>query len=110
MAAATTGRIGRVLRRVGGDDAVMAWACFKARRRHAVIFTDSEGVGLLYAAFSGFARRRGTHVMIGHRLSARSKIVLHRLLRLRRRIDHVVVYATSQRDVAIGSSGSGPIR
>ena len=65
----------------------------QARRRHDVIFTDSEGVGLLYAAFSGFARRRGTHVMIGHRLSARSKIVLHRLLRLRRRIDHVVVYA-----------------
>ena len=34
-AAAMTGRLGRVLRRVGGDDAVMAWACFRARRRFA---------------------------------------------------------------------------
>jgi glycosyltransferase involved in cell wall biosynthesis len=107
-AAATTGRIGRVLRRIGGDDAMMAWACFRARRRHTAIFTDSEGVGLLYAVLCTFAPRRGIHIMVGHRLSTRSKVVLLRLLRLRRRIDHVVVYATSQRDVAIRDLGFRP--
>ena len=107
-AAAMTGRLGRVLRRVGGDDAVMAWACFRARRRYSTVFTDSEGAGLLYAALAGFGRRRGTHVMIGHRLSTRSKTLLHRVLRLRRRIDHVVVYASAQRDVAVEQLGYDP--
>jgi len=107
-AGARTGTIGRVVRRLGGNDAVVAWACFRSRRRYSHIFTDSEGVGLLYAVLAGFVRRRATHVMIGHRLSTRSKVLLHRTFRLRRRIDHVVVYATSQRDVAIRKLGYRP--
>jgi len=65
------------------------------------VFTDSERVGMLYAALCIFARERPRHVMIGHRLSAPKKQRLHRLLRLERRIDHVVVYASAQRTVAV---------
>ena len=107
-AARVSGIAGRVLRRAGGQEAMMAWACFRARRRYATILTDSEGVGLLYAALATFGRRRARHVMIGHRVSTRSKVLLHRALRLRRRIDHVVVYASAQRDVAINRLGYRP--
>jgi glycosyltransferase involved in cell wall biosynthesis len=54
-----------------------------------------------YAALSWLTKRRPRHVMIGHRLSAPKKLWLHRALRLQRRIDVVVVYASTQRDVAL---------
>ena len=45
---------------------------------------------------------------IGHRLSVRKKIAVHRLLGLRARIDRVVVYAEPQRRVAIDTLGYRP--
>jgi glycosyltransferase involved in cell wall biosynthesis len=47
-------------------------------------------------------------VMIGHRLSARKKVLVHRLLRLRARIDRVIVYASSQQRVATDELGYPP--
>jgi glycosyltransferase involved in cell wall biosynthesis len=79
----------------------MALACLRARRRHRVVLTDGEQVGIPYAVLSWLVRRRPRHVMIGHRLSARKKVLLHRALRLERRVDAVVVYAAEQRRVAI---------
>ena len=46
--------------------------------------------------------------MIGHRLSARKKVLVHRLLRLQRRVDRVVVYASAQRRFAIEQLGYPP--
>ena len=40
------GRIGRLLGRLAGDDAVLAWACFRRRKQYDVVFTDGEQVGL----------------------------------------------------------------
>jgi glycosyltransferase involved in cell wall biosynthesis len=97
----TTGRTGRVLAWVAGDNVMLAWACFRRRKHHAVVFTDGEQVGLPLAALTLVVRRRPRHVMIGHRLSARKKLIVHRLLRLRTRIDRVIVYASAQRRVAI---------
>jgi len=75
-----------------------------------VVFTDGEQVGLPYAALSWFTRHRPRHVMIGHRLSARKKVLLHRCLRLHRRIDTLIVYATAQRRFAIERLGYPPER
>jgi glycosyltransferase involved in cell wall biosynthesis len=107
-ARAETGRLGRIVERAAGSDALLAWACYRRRKQHRVVFTDGEQVGLPYAVLTSLARRRPRHVMIGHLLSARKKVLLHRLLRLQRRIDAVVVYAGTQRDVAIDVLGYPP--
>ncbi|MFV0309610.1 MAG: glycosyltransferase family 4 protein [Desertimonas sp.] len=96
-----SGVIGRVLRRVAGPDALVAAACWRRRKDVDIVFTDSERVGFPYAVFCALLRRRPTHVMIAHRLSGRWKQRAHRWLRLQRRIDHVLVYASSQRQVAL---------
>jgi glycosyltransferase involved in cell wall biosynthesis len=95
------GRWGRLLERVAGPNALLAWTCFRRRHSYRVVFTDGEPIGMPYAALTSFAKRRPRHVVIGHRLSAPKKVRLHRALRLQRRIDVVVVYASTQRAVAL---------
>jgi glycosyltransferase involved in cell wall biosynthesis len=46
--------------------------------------------------------------MIGHLRSPRKKVLVHRILHLRRRIDRVVVYASTQRAVAVDTLGYPP--
>lgn len=97
-----SGRVGRVIERLAGSGALLAWACFRRRGRHDVIVTDSEEVGLPLATLLGLVRRRPRHVMVTHRLSPAKKRWMIRLLRLRRAIDSLVVYSSPQRDVASG--------
>jgi glycosyltransferase involved in cell wall biosynthesis len=91
-----------------GADLPLAWACFRRRKRLDVVFTDGEQVGIPYAALTGLVRRRPRHIMIGHVLSPRKKAFLHRALRLQRRVDTLVVYATAQRRFAIEQLGYRP--
>jgi glycosyltransferase involved in cell wall biosynthesis len=104
------GRVGVLVERFAGPNLTLAMACFVDRRRHRVVFTDGEQVGLPFAALCWLTRRRPCHIMIGHRLSARKKVIVHRLLRLQRRIDRVVVYASEQRRFAIEHLGYEPER
>jgi glycosyltransferase involved in cell wall biosynthesis len=107
---AVTGRAGRLLGRVAGANVVLAWACFRQRKRYRTIFSDGEQVGLPYAALCWTTRRRPLHVMIGHLMSPRKKVLLHRALRLDRRIDTIIVYASAQRRFVIDSLGYPPDR
>jgi glycosyltransferase involved in cell wall biosynthesis len=87
-----------------GKNIALAWCCFTLRHSYDVIMTDGEQVGLPYAAFTMVSgRRRARHLMIVHILSVPKKAVLFRLLRLRRRIDEMIVYSSAQRDFAIES-------
>lgn len=104
------GRFGMLVERLAGADVAMALALFRRRRWHGAVFSDGEQVGLPYAALCLVARRRPRHVMIGHRLSPRKKVWLHRLLRLQRRVDMVLVYAETQRRVAVEELGYPPDR
>ena len=61
---------GVVLEWLAGPNVVLALSCLLRRRRHRVVFTDGEQVGIPYAAMCWLTRRRPRHVMIGHRLSA----------------------------------------
>ena len=97
----TASPVGRLIRRFAGANALLAWTCFRRRRHYRVIFTDGEQVGLPYAALTWLVRKRPRHVMIGHLLSPRKKVALHRALELQRRIDIVIVYSSTQRAVAI---------
>jgi glycosyltransferase involved in cell wall biosynthesis len=101
---------GQLITRILGPDVALAWALFRRRRDVTAVFTDSERVGMLYATLCSVVRERPRHVMIGHRLSAPAKLRMHRLLRLGRTIDHVVVYAGAQRTVAIEQLGYPPQR
>lgn len=104
----TSGRLGRVLARLGGEHVRLAWACFRRRKQYAIVFTDGEQVGFPYAALCRITRRTAAHVTIGHRLSAGKKVLVHRLLGLRKRIDRMLVYAEAQRRVAVDTLGYRP--
>ena len=107
-AARSAGPVGRLVGRFAGDDALLALTCFRRRRRYRAVFTDGEQVGMPYAMLCWLTRHRPRHVMIGHVLSPRKKALLHRLLRLQRRVDVVVVYASAQRRVAVDELGYRP--
>ena len=92
-----TGRSGALLERVAGAATLLAWACFRVRRRYRVVVTDGEQVGLPYALLCRLVRRRPRHHMIVHILSVAKKAMPFRLLGLARRIDTMFVYASAQR-------------
>ena len=92
-----TGRGGRLLERIGGAPALLAWVCFRQRGRYDAVFTDGEQVGLPLALLCRLTGRRAfPHVMIVHILSAPKKVRLYRTFRLGRFIDTMVVYSTWQ--------------
>jgi glycosyltransferase involved in cell wall biosynthesis len=92
------GRTGAVLERIGGAGLLLAWVCFRRRRRYQVIVTDGEQVGLPFAALCRlFGRRAIRHAMIVHVLSVPKKSALLRALRLVPMIDRFFVYCTAQR-------------
>jgi glycosyltransferase involved in cell wall biosynthesis len=102
-----TGAIGRLLQRIGAN-LPLAWACFTRAGGRRVVFTGGEQVGIPYAALTWLRRTRPRHVMIGHVLSPPKKAFLHRLLRLQRRVDVLVVYSSAQRTFAIEELGYHP--
>ncbi len=94
------GRIGRLIERSLGRNALLAWACFRLRRRYRVIFSDGEQVGIPLAFLLKFlaGRARPRHLMIGHILSVGKKMLLLDLFRLHSHIDRFFVYSTWQKD------------
>ncbi len=98
----SAGRLGRIIERFAGPNVLLAWSCFRQRRRYEVVFTDGEQVGIPYAAMTRLAGRGGTrHIMIVHILTVRKKMALMRALRLKARIDRMVVYSSRQRDLIV---------
>ena len=104
------GRVGRLVQRVGGNNALLAYVCWRRRGRYDAIVTDGEQVGLPYAVLCWFTGRRSrpVHLMIVHILSVPKKVRLFNLARLRSRVDVMFVYATSQRRFAIDRLGMAP--
>jgi glycosyltransferase involved in cell wall biosynthesis len=93
------GKLAPVLERIGGPDLVLAWACFRLRKRYRVIVTDGEQIGLpLAALFKLFSfDRRPRHLMIVHILSVPKKMLFLDRLGVQSAIDQFWVYATSQK-------------
>ncbi len=105
-----TGPVGRLVGKLAGESALLAWVCWRNRRRYDTILTDGEQVGLPYALLCKLTPRRKlpNHVMIVHIMSVRAKVAMFTLLRLRSRIDRLLVYATAQREFAITKLGVDP--
>jgi glycosyltransferase involved in cell wall biosynthesis len=102
----TAGPLGALLARFAGPGPLLAWACFRRRKRYDAIFTDGEQVGLPLAVLGRLTGRRlPVHVMIVHILSVPKKAKLVKLLRLAPLVDRYVVYASSQRRFLIDELG-----
>ncbi len=87
----------RVVAWVAGANVAMALQLFRTRHEYDVILTDGEQVGLPLAAFLQMSgKQRPRHVMIGHRVSARKKRAVIRILGLTRGVDEVIVYSSNQ--------------
>lgn len=97
-ARAITGGMGRLLEKLAGPNAVLAWACYQLRHQYNVIFTDGEQVGLPLAFFLKYlgGKKRPQHLMIVHILSVGKKMILIDRLGLQSHIDIFFVYATRQ--------------
>jgi glycosyltransferase involved in cell wall biosynthesis len=93
------GRLGRLLESVAGPNLMLAWACFRQRRRYRFLITDGEQVGLpLALLLKALTARRShpQHYMIAHRLSVRKKMIFLDWLGVHRHIDIFIVYSTWQ--------------
>lgn len=94
-----TDSFGRLLEKVAGPNAMLAWTCFLQRHRYRVLFTDGEQVGLPLALLLKFMGRHGhrpAHLMLVHVLSVPKKLVLLDRLALHTHIDTFFVYSTWQ--------------
>jgi glycosyltransferase involved in cell wall biosynthesis len=92
-----SGRLGRVLHRVGGAGLLLGWYVFRRRRVYDVLLTDGEQVGIPLALLTRvFGKGGSRHVMIVHVLSVPKKARLIRVARLAGQIDRYVVYCTRQ--------------
>jgi glycosyltransferase involved in cell wall biosynthesis len=94
--------LGRIIGRLAGNNALLAWTCFRQSSRYAVVITDGEQVGLPYAMLTWLLRHRPRHAMIVHVMSVRKKVLMFVTCRLRSRVDQLLVYSTAQRRFAIG--------
>jgi glycosyltransferase involved in cell wall biosynthesis len=98
-AARLGGVIGRVMTRIAGRNAGMAWACFRLRNKYRVIFTDGEQVGIPLAALLKVigGRQRPAHLMISHVLSVYKKMIFFDRLKVHTHIDTFFVYSSWQK-------------
>lgn len=98
-AARRSGWFGKLLKKVGGPNLLLAWACFRQRGSYQAIFSDGEQVGIPYALLEKFLGwgRRPRHLMIGHILSVPKKMLLVDRLKLHRQVDIFLVYSTWQK-------------
>ncbi|GJM21586.1 MAG: hypothetical protein DHS20C15_15010 [Planctomycetota bacterium] len=88
------GPVVSLLKRCAGRNVALAWLGF--RRKAATVFCTAENVAMPLALMSRVSRRRPTHVLIGHMLSASKKQPFLKLFGLPSRMDAVVAYTTMQ--------------
>lgn len=93
-----TGVIGQWIERIGGANLLLAWTCFRRRRKYRAILTDGEQIGLPFALLCKLAGRKGVkHVMIAHVLSVAKKMVFLDRWGVQAYIDTFIVYASRQK-------------
>jgi glycosyltransferase involved in cell wall biosynthesis len=90
-------------RRSGRQSLHHVAAALRGLRQASAVLSDGEHLGIPLALgmrLPGFGRTR--HVMIGHHLSGRSRILAFRLLGVRGRLDCVIVHSSNQAELVTG--------
>jgi glycosyltransferase involved in cell wall biosynthesis len=91
------GSVGTALKKIGGLNLVLAYACWKVRKNCQAIITDGEQVGLPLAALLKFTPGvRPRHLMIVHVISELKKTVFLDRLGVQSEIDRFVTYSRWQ--------------
>ena len=88
------GPVVSLLKRFAGRNVALAWMGW--RRNAATVFCTAENVAMPLALLLRLSRRRATHVLIGHMLSASKKQPFLNLFGLPRAMDAVVAYTSMQ--------------
>ena len=100
-----TGRWGTLLRRCLGASTLLAWQGFRRRGRYALLYSDSEAIGIPLALLLKLARDRRPHMMIGHVLTPLKKALVVRALRLHTHIRWTICHASYQERAAVDRLG-----
>lgn len=96
-ARAIAGGIGTILDRIGGPNLVLAYACWRVRKRYQAIVTDGEQVGLPLAALLKLTPgTRPRHLMIVHVISEAKKTIFLDWLGVQSAIDRFLTYSRWQ--------------
>ncbi|MEI7435256.1 MAG: glycosyltransferase family 4 protein [bacterium] len=100
QARSQSGWPGRWLEKLGGRNALLAWACWRRRGQYRAIFTDGEQVGIplaLLLKFFGRGRLKTRHLMVTHVLSVGKKMLLFDIFKIASHVDRFLVYSTWQK-------------
>jgi glycosyltransferase involved in cell wall biosynthesis len=90
--------------RTAGKSAAVALLAFQQRRDHDAYFTTGEDIGLPLATLLGASQARCSHTMIAHTLYPAKKRVFFKV-GVAKRIDKMLVYATSEERLATENLG-----
>src|SRR5215467_4368299 len=91
------GRMGAVIEKLGGPNLILAYACWKVRKRYQAIVTDGEQIGLPLAVLLKLTPGpRPRHLMIVHVISEPQKTVFLDWLGVQRAIDRFITYSRWQ--------------
>jgi glycosyltransferase involved in cell wall biosynthesis len=86
----------RLVRRALGPSAALAVLGASVASRYQAVLTTGEDIGIPLAALLVGRRRRPFHTMIAHTLTPAKKRIFFRMLRVDRRIDRILCYASSE--------------
>jgi len=91
--------------RAGGPSAGVGMLGFLARKRYDAFFTTGEDIGLPLAALLQTSSARCSHTMIAHTLFPAKKKAFFKYARVGSKLDRVLVYSTSEEQLATGELG-----
>jgi glycosyltransferase involved in cell wall biosynthesis len=91
--------------RAGGLSAGVGMLGFQARKRYDAFFTTGEDIGLPLAALLKTSPARCSHTMIAHTLFPAKKKAFFKYARVGSQLDRVLVYSTSEEQLATGELG-----
>ena len=93
------GWFGRLVGKLAGNNALLAWACFKLRDQYQIIFSDGEQIAIPLALLLKFLNwgKRPQHFTIVHILSVGKKVRFFDWFGIQSAIDLFFVYATWQK-------------
>ncbi len=91
--------------RAAGPSAALALLGFLKADECDAFFTTGEDIGLPLAALLKASRSKRSHTMIAHTLFPKKKRVFFKLGRVGSQLDRVLVYSTSEEQLATGELG-----
>jgi glycosyltransferase involved in cell wall biosynthesis len=94
--------------RAGGPSAGVGMLGFLARKKYDAFFTTGEDIGLPLAALMQTSPVRCSHTMIAHTLFPAKKKAFFKYARVGSQLDRVLVYSTSEEQLATGELGLLP--